>query len=212
MHGRNCRSAAAHVHFHIHVHRHFLQLEWKSPEVDLLYFIVAFPDRNELTGSYILKGLYDTGSGPFYDQLIDLLRLSDANLLSERRGAEAAARIHVPVNHTFDAVVRKTDDNMSADSRAIGTHALQFNAYPVIVVLSRVKIEGIVKCVSLIGAAGLYEDILDPVILQVDDSHAMTFLQIAHPGGTGDIGEMIAADILEQAVRRQGLEIRVARA
>jgi hypothetical protein len=132
------------LHRHI-LHRPVLQFELKRPDIYLFYFVDPFGDLDELPGSDIGKGLYDTGRRPFYFQLIDFYRLTDANLLSQRRGPKAAAGVDIPVNGSPDAVLRKADGYLGADGRTVGMNADQFYSEPIIIILAWVKIEGIIK-------------------------------------------------------------------
>jgi len=66
-------------------------------------------------------------------------------------------------------------------------NALQRNADPAVIVLTGVDIERIVKGIARIGAASLDKDILVAVVVDIGESQAMAFLQIADAGGAGHV-------------------------
>src|SRR5262249_44867497 len=62
------------------------------------------------------------------------------------------------------------------------------------------------------GAAELDEQVHAAVAVPVAAGDAVALLQLPRPGGGGDLGEALAADVLEHAVGDERFQVRVARA
>src|SRR5450432_1452765 len=119
----------------IHIHPPGLRSEFQRPKVHLLQLFAAFPDAKELTGSEVLKDLYDTCSRPFNDQFIDHFGFADPYFLSKGRASETAAGIDIPVDGSFRSLFGKADRNMRANGGTVGIDTFQQYAYPVVIVL-----------------------------------------------------------------------------
>src|SRR6185437_2252002 len=115
-------------------------------------------------------------SGPCYLHGIDRGRFADADLLSERRGAEAPAGGNIAKNGSADAVLPKGDRDMGADCRPVRDDTFELYRYPVVVVLAGIAIKGIVESIPFVSAARLDEDILVTVVVEIGDSHTVSFL------------------------------------
>ena len=102
-----------------------------------------------------------------------------------------------PGGHGLDA---------GADRRAVRLLPDQLHRQPV-VSLAGVLEQDVVVRVAGQRAAHLDEDVHGPVAVPVAAGHAVALLQVAGAGGGGDVGEALAADVLEHAVGDQRGEV-----
>ena len=128
--------------------------------------------------------------------------------LLERVGPPTTARGDVPVDR--QRVVAGRDDlDPGADGRPVGLLADELHRQPV-VPLAGVLEEDVVVLVAVDGPAHLDEEIDVAVAVPVGTGDAMPFLEVAGARGRGDLGEPLAADVLEHPVGDQRAQVGVA--
>src|SRR5262245_40309943 len=110
----------------------------------------------------------------------DARRLAEADVLLQRRGAEAAPAVHRAIDRSLCAGVLDCDLDARANRRAIRLDTHQTHTQPVVAVPGIFEQTKDVR-VARSRAADLEDDLLVAVVVEIREGDAVTFVHLAGP-------------------------------